>query len=187
MEVIIKSRKPQYATIKCSGCSANLEFELPTAPSSGSPKYKVQCYNTLCEKLQLFDPNKPPTPTHNGASKPGPSSGFSAFSTNGAKYGAASKPFKMGTDEEPASLEYYELLGVPPTADTAEIKKAYYRLAMKYHPDKNKTPEAEEMFKKISEAYQVLSDPTLRKKYNEFGPGKSGKLSKLKSKFNYTG
>ncbi|ODN01711.1 putative J domain-containing protein C3E7.11c [Orchesella cincta] len=43
---------------------------------------------------------------------------------------------------------------------------------MKFHPDKNKTPEAEEMFKKISEAYQVLSDPILRKKYNEFGPGK---------------
>jgi len=49
---------------------------------------------------------------------------------------------------------------------------------MMYHPDKNSSPGAEEMFKKISDAYQVLSDPILRKKYNEFGPGKgSGKLT----------
>lgn len=170
MEVIIKSRKPQYSSIKCTGCKANLEFELPTAPSSGTPKYKVQCYNSLCEKLIQFDPSKPQTPTHNaGSSSTSSFAGASGFSSNGAKN---SKHFKMGTDEEPASLEYYELLGVPHTADTGEIKKAYYRLAMKYHPDKNKTPEAEEMFKKISEAYQVLSDPVLRKKYNEFGPGK---------------
>lgn len=176
MEVIIKSRKPQYGSVQCPGCKAILEFELPTAAlgaSTGTSKYKVQCYNTLCEKLVPYDPNKPTTPNQNGSAKPGSSGAFGGFSANKA----AAKTFKLGTDEEPASLEYYEILGVPHTADTAEIKKAYYRLAMKFHPDKNDTPEAEEMFKKISEAYQVLSDPVLRKKYNEFGPGKgSGKL-----------
>jgi curved DNA-binding protein CbpA len=72
-------------------------------------------------------------------------------------------------DEKPASMEYYDLLEVPATATAAEIKKSYYKLAIKYHPDKNKDPEAEERFKKISEAYQVLSNEELRKRYNQFG------------------
>lgn len=79
----------------------------------------------------------------------------------------------MGTDENPVSTEYYDVLGVSPTATAAEIKKKYYALAMQYHPDKNPdSTEAEERFKKISEAYQVLGDAQLRKKYNEFGPGR---------------
>ncbi|KAI9297477.1 heat shock protein DnaJ, partial [Neoconidiobolus thromboides FSU 785] len=71
------------------------------------------------------------------------------------------------------SMEYYEILGVSATASGGEIKKAYYVLAMKYHPDKNQEEGAEEMFKKISDAYQTLSDPKLRQKYNEFGPDKN--------------
>lgn len=71
---------------------------------------------------------------------------------------------------------------MPPKATTAEIKKAYYRLAMQFHPDKNHDPGAEEMFKKVNDVYQVLSDPVLRKKYNEFGPGKgSGKMCNINS------
>ncbi|RZN14658.1 MAG: molecular chaperone DnaJ [Methanosarcinales archaeon] len=65
--------------------------------------------------------------------------------------------------------DYYEILGIPKTANVDEMKKAYRKLAMKYHPDKNKSPDAEDRFKEISEAYGVLSDETKRKQYDQFG------------------
>lgn len=65
---------------------------------------------------------------------------------------------------------YYDLLEIPVTADENEIKKAYRRLAVKYHPDKNPGDKtAEEKFKKIAQAYDVLSDPEKRKLYDQFG------------------
>ena len=67
------------------------------------------------------------------------------------------------------SEDYYEILGVPRNATKEEIKRAYRRLALKYHPDRNKSPEAEEMFKKISEAYAVLSDDEKRRIYDMYG------------------
>lgn len=66
--------------------------------------------------------------------------------------------------------DYYKVLGVDKKANEAEIKKAYRKLAMKYHPDHAKDDKsAEEKFKKISEAYAVLSDPEKRKQYDTFG------------------
>jgi curved DNA-binding protein len=65
---------------------------------------------------------------------------------------------------------YYEILGVPKTATAAEVKKAYHRLAMKHHPDRNPGDKAaEESFKLVNEAYAVLSDPQKRKQYDAFG------------------
>jgi molecular chaperone DnaJ len=65
--------------------------------------------------------------------------------------------------------DYYEMLGVSRNADADELKQAYRRLARKYHPDVNKEPEAEDRFKEISRAYEVLSDADLRSRYNQFG------------------
>ncbi len=65
--------------------------------------------------------------------------------------------------------DYYEVLGVPRDADEKAIKKAYKRLAMKYHPDRNKDPDAEEKFKEIAKAYAVLSDPQKRQMYDAGG------------------
>ena len=69
----------------------------------------------------------------------------------------------------PTKKDYYEIIGVPKDADETEIKKAYRKLAMKYHPDRNPSPDAEEKFKEISEAYGVLSDSEKRKQYDRFG------------------
>jgi curved DNA-binding protein len=69
-----------------------------------------------------------------------------------------------------ADLDFYEILGVPRTASQDEIQRAYRRLARESHPDVNKDPGAEDRFKDISEAYNVLSDPQTRRRYDAFGP-----------------
>jgi curved DNA-binding protein CbpA len=72
-------------------------------------------------------------------------------------------------------LASYDVLGIPASATQDDIKKAYRKLAIKLHPDKNPNdPEGEEKFKTLATAYQVLSDPELRHKYNEFGASTPG-------------
>jgi curved DNA-binding protein len=66
--------------------------------------------------------------------------------------------------------DFYQILGVPRNADQDEIQRAYRKLARTYHPDVNSDPAAEERFKDISEAYDVLSDPQTRRRYDAFGP-----------------
>ncbi|MCI0438514.1 MAG: molecular chaperone DnaJ [Chloroflexi bacterium] len=65
--------------------------------------------------------------------------------------------------------DYYEVLGVGRDASEEEIKKAFRKLALEYHPDRNKKADAAEKFKEINEAYQVLSDPKRRSTYDRFG------------------
>ncbi|ORX92770.1 DnaJ-domain-containing protein [Basidiobolus meristosporus CBS 931.73] len=151
---VILSQKPAHATIVCHKCQILVEFPLPN--QTPLDKLQVQCYS--CSSISEVDASSYVNTTLN-AKKPGSTTGATGERTR-----------RFGTDENPVSTEYYDLLGVSPTATAGEIKKKYYNLAMKYHPDKCQEAGAEEKFKEISEAYQILSDPVLRKKYNEYGP-----------------
>ncbi|RUS82219.1 hypothetical protein EGW08_010033 [Elysia chlorotica] len=74
------------------------------------------------------------------------------------------------TSSQRCKKDYYEVLGVSRNADQATIKKAYYTLAKKFHPDvNNKDPDAEKKFQEVSEAYEVLSDKTRKQEYDTFG------------------
>ena len=66
--------------------------------------------------------------------------------------------------------DYYQVLGVPRTASQEEIQRAYRKLARASHPDVNSDPAAEDRFKQVSQAYDVLSDPETRRRYDAFGP-----------------
>jgi curved DNA-binding protein len=70
----------------------------------------------------------------------------------------------------PHARDFYEILGVPRNASQDEIQRAYRKLARMHHPDVSKDPDSEETFKQVSEAYDVLSDPATRKRYDAFGP-----------------
>ena len=69
-----------------------------------------------------------------------------------------------------AKRDFYQILGVERTASADEIKKAYRKLALQFHPDRNPgNKEAEEKFKEAAEAYEVLSDPTKRQRFDQYG------------------
>ena len=77
----------------------------------------------------------------------------------------------MATNSRMANKrDYYEVLGVSKSADAKEIKKAYRKIAMQYHPDRNPDDKAaEEKFKEAAEAYEILSDEQKRARYDRFG------------------
>jgi len=68
-----------------------------------------------------------------------------------------------------ARRDFYEVLGVGRDASAEDLQRAYRKLARTYHPDVNKEPGGEDRFKEVSEAYDVLSDPELRRRYDAFG------------------
>ncbi|XP_012685713.2 dnaJ homolog subfamily B member 9 [Clupea harengus] len=69
-----------------------------------------------------------------------------------------------------AEKNFYEILGVPKDANERQIKKAFHKLAMRFHPDRNKSPNAEAKFREIAEAYETLSDDKRRQEYDQMGP-----------------
>ncbi|KAF8885556.1 X-domain of DnaJ-containing-domain-containing protein [Gymnopilus junonius] len=169
---VIPSRPihPHIATT-CSNprCTVPLEFPVPNPLPRPGTLLQIRCFNCQSVFEHAFYPGQVPsssvTAYSAGASS---SSGWAGNSNNG---NGQRKGRKIGTQERPLETGYYDILGIPVTATTDDIKKAYRRLAIKHHPDKNPDdPHAEERFKEIAIAYQTLSDPALRKKYNEFGP-----------------
>ena len=76
--------------------------------------------------------------------------------------GPPGEGMRMGKD-------YYKILGIARTASEDDIKKAYRKMALRFHPDKNKSAGAEEKFKEIAEAYEVLSDKRKRDIYDKYG------------------
>jgi DnaJ domain len=184
-----------YIRTTCNKCNFPLEFPLPNPTPKPATLLRVRCYQCSSILDHAFYPNQVPESSsvdHRGA---GSSSSRSGPSGNTTGNSVSKKGRRIGTDENPIETGYYDLLGVPINATLDDIKKAYRallfllvgtgflpqrfylcigRLAIKFHPDKNRDdPNAEELFKEIAIAYQTLSDPTLRKKYNEFGPKES--------------
>ncbi|KAJ1303730.1 hypothetical protein OPQ81_008154 [Rhizoctonia solani] len=152
-----RARVP-HVPLTCTQCSTPIEYLSPSPEPAPGTLLRIRCYK--CSAII----------THQS----GPTQDRAAASSSKRNSGTSTpqpRKRKIGTQERPLETAYYEILGVEVTATTDDIKKAYRRLAIKHHPDKNRDdPSAEETFKQISIAYQVLSDPELRRKYNEFGP-----------------
>ncbi|KAG8903424.1 hypothetical protein FRB99_003319 [Tulasnella sp. 403] len=156
----LKSRPvaPQVRA-NCPHCKIQFEFSLPHQPqfNPAQTSFQVECFNCHAISAQSA-----------GSSFSGGVNG--SRSGAGTPSGAASSKRKIGTQERPLETGYYDILGIKMDATTEEVKKAYRRMALLHHPDKHPDdPQAEERFKNIAIAYQVLSDPERRKKYNEFG------------------
>ncbi|KAF9937719.1 hypothetical protein BGZ65_001117 [Modicella reniformis] len=161
MPTIIESRKPQYLTAECISCNAPVEFLLPKF--TGETVY-IACY--ICKQVLSIDLQLPQKSASASAS------GGASTSSNVHNSKRDSKFKKTGTDANPLETELYDILGVSADATPIQIKKNFRALALQNHPDKNPDPDAHAKFQKISEAYQILSDPKLRSNYNTYGLNK---------------
>ncbi|KAJ7186773.1 X-domain of DnaJ-containing-domain-containing protein [Mycena filopes] len=160
----VLSSRPAIAHIHivsgCPKCKAALEFPVPTPHPRPGTQLQIRCFSCNSIIPHVFYPTQIP-----------PSFGFASSSANG---GAGQSNPGQPPPRKGRKRGYYDILGITPAATSDEVKKAYRRMAIKHHPDKNPDdPLAEERFKEIAIAYQTLSDDALRKKYNEYGPKES--------------
>lgn len=138
----------------------------------------TEIYIRKCKKFiesQKENTNQGPQNSNNNDTKPNnntESNNNNNF-TNKNNNNTTNNPGLTDQDKECLKItkqkDYYEILNVGKSADEAEIKKSYKKLAIKFHPDKNQSKYAEEAFKKISQAFQCLKDPEKRQKYDTFG------------------
>eukprot|EP01083_Nonionella_stella_P076766 209335_1 len=143
-----------YETVEAKQLLESLQTPTPTQPSSS---------NTNCPP----NTNTPPTATQSMPNLNRTTAGNSSTSSLGGR---------MSKDEEVAMIrkilrakDFYKILGVSKDADEKELKKAYRKLALKCHPDRNQAPGAEEAFKKLSKAYDCLRDQRKRQIYDQYG------------------
>ncbi|KAJ1020103.1 hypothetical protein NDA16_004383 [Ustilago loliicola] len=160
----VSSRPKQpYQSVSCpyTTCRASIEYLPPSSSELAAlPSHETSFTVTCCSCNKQFEP-------------PGATKMVREARKSGGKDVARKR--RIGTDQNPLDMTYYDILGVPASATIEEIKKAYRKLAIKLHPDKNPNhPEGEEKFKALATAYTVLSDQELRHKYNEFGASTPG-------------
>ncbi|WFD25125.1 hypothetical protein MNAN1_000088 [Malassezia nana] len=156
--LIVPSRKKEpYLSASCPyvDCRTSIEYQLPTLEAVQKVPSTVTTFSVTCVACgRNFDP-------------PGAPKLLREVRAQGThEKGDVENKRRIGTDEHPLDMSFYDMLGIPASATPAEIKKAYRKLAIKLHPDKNPDdPEGEEKFKALAAAYHVL---------NEFGPSTPG-------------
>ncbi|KAF8063597.1 X-domain of DnaJ-containing-domain-containing protein, partial [Lyophyllum atratum] len=153
-------------------CATQLEFLVPVPFPRPGTLLQIRCFSCQTIISHAFYPGQVASSSGRTVNSSSTNGGHQPSSSQGGATPRRGR--KIGTQERPLETGYYDILGVAIDGTTDDVKKAYRRLAIKHHPDKNPDdPNAEERFKEIAIAYQTLSDDTLRKKYNEFGSKES--------------
>jgi len=156
------------------------EVELDSLLINANSDVRIAVANFYKEKYMGQKKSRPTSPnsqfftTFSNSNPNDPNANANSNSNTNSSSNANSTPqspnSNPGDQKGPKESEYYDLLEVPTTATAAEIKKGYYKVAMKCHPDKHPDDStAEEKFKKVSQAYQVLSDPEKKARYDQLG------------------